>query len=375
VALGSAPVGFAIWCRTAIWRGKHNKRQNWERLLDRRKNSDVMGGGLGASRRNVLAGTGAAACSLLLSTRSWARDVLRAGVLQFGTVHWLLDVIKTHNLDSREGFTLEVRMVASISAADVALLGQQVDLIVNDWFWVLRQRSLGGDYLFMPYSAATGGVVVPANSPIKTAADLKGKRIGVAGGPLDKSWLLLRAYALTQGVDDLSRSAQPVFAAPPLLNEQMTRGRLDALLNYWAYAARLESAGYRRILTVADMMHALDVQRPIPLVGFVFPAALATRDSRRLLLGFALAVQNAQRILLISDAEWDRIRPLMKVESDAEFRIFRDRYREGLVYGRDAQDRETAGHLFTVLAKIGGEELTGKGVQFDPKVFWDGLLF
>jgi NitT/TauT family transport system substrate-binding protein len=154
----------------------------------------------------------------------------------------------------------------------------------------------------------------------------------------------------------------------------MTRGRLDALLNYWTYAARLESAGYRRILTVADMMHAFDVQRPIPLIGFVFPAHLVARDSR-LLSGFASAVQNAQRILLVSDAEWDRIRPLMKVESDAEFRIFRDRYREGLDYSWDTQDHETAGHLFTVLARIGGEELTGKDVQFDPKVFWDGRRF
>ena len=35
--------------------------------------------------------------------------------------------------------------------------------------------------------------------------------------------------------------------------------------------------------------------------------------------GFAKAVQKAQRILLDSDAEWERIRPLMKAGGDEEF--------------------------------------------------------
>jgi NitT/TauT family transport system substrate-binding protein len=219
-----------------------------------------------------------------------------------------------------------------------------------------------------------GGVIVPQNSEIRAVADLKGKRIGVAGGPLDKSWLLLRAYGIRQGADDLAKSAQPVFAAPPLLNEQMTAGRLDALLNYWPFAARLEAAGYRRIVTVAEMMRAFDIKSPLPLVGFVFPAELAKKEAQTI-AGFANAVQSAQHILLASDEEWERIRPLMKASSDAEFHTLRDRYREGLAYHWGEPEREAARQLFGVLAQIGGEELTGKGVQFDPRAFWDGPGF
>ena len=120
-------------------------------------------------------------------------------------------------------------MVATPGArSNIALLGHEADIIVTDWFWVMRQRSLGGDYLFMPYSAALGGVIVPGDSPIKSVADLKGKKIGVAGGPIDKSWLLLRAYAIKSGAGDLVAAATPVFAAPPLLNEQAAAGRIDA---------------------------------------------------------------------------------------------------------------------------------------------------
>ena len=52
--------------------------------------------------------------------------------------------------------------------------------------------------------------------PIAALADLQGKTLGVAGGPLDKSWLLLQAYAERSGADIAKRS-RVVFGAPPLL--------------------------------------------------------------------------------------------------------------------------------------------------------------
>ncbi len=46
---------------------------------------------------------------------------------------------------------------------------------------------------FLPYSSTEGALMVPGDSPVRSVADLAGKRLGVAGGPLDKNWLLLRA--------------------------------------------------------------------------------------------------------------------------------------------------------------------------------------
>jgi NitT/TauT family transport system substrate-binding protein len=63
-----------------------------------------------------------------------------------------------------------------------------------------------------------GSLVIAADSQIGSIEQLAGKRIGVAGGPIDKSWLILQAWAKRQMGFDISRSAQPVFAAPPLLN-------------------------------------------------------------------------------------------------------------------------------------------------------------
>src|SRR4051812_17481433 len=112
---------------------------------------------------------------------------MRVGVLKFGTVNWELDVIKAHGLDAREGFTLEVVPFGGSDAADVALMGGAVDAIVEDWLFVSRQRSDGVPLTFIPYSSNVGAVMGRPGSPVLGLADLKGKKIGIAGGPPRKS--------------------------------------------------------------------------------------------------------------------------------------------------------------------------------------------
>ena len=87
----------------------------------------------------------------------------------------------------------EVLELASPEAGKIALRAGNADIIVSDWLWVSRERGLGAKLTFYPYSSALGAVMVPASSPIRTLADLKGRKLAVAGGPIDKSWLLLQA--------------------------------------------------------------------------------------------------------------------------------------------------------------------------------------
>ncbi|HLB80260.1 MAG TPA: ABC transporter substrate-binding protein, partial [Dongiaceae bacterium] len=93
-------------------------------------------------------------------------------VLKFGTVNWELDVIETHGLDKAEGFDLQVVELAGKDATTVALQAGDVDVIVTDWIWVSRARAEGAAFTFVPYSTAVGGLMVPADSPVRTLADL-----------------------------------------------------------------------------------------------------------------------------------------------------------------------------------------------------------
>ena len=93
-----------------------------------------------------------------------ATPTLRIAVLKFGTVNWELNTIAHHGLDAKHGFKLEVQGVAGEAAAKIAFQGGTADMIVSDWIWVARQRAAGKDYVFIPYSKAVGGLMVPESS-------------------------------------------------------------------------------------------------------------------------------------------------------------------------------------------------------------------
>ena len=293
---------------------------------------------------------------------------VRVGVLKFGTVHWELDVIKTHAFAEKQGIDLQIVELGSKRATAVALQGGGADVIVTDWIWVSRQRAEGRDYAFAPYSLSVGGLMVRPDAGISELADLRGRKVGVAGGPVDKSWLLLQAYAKRGGLD-LSVSIEPTFGAPPLLNELIKRGDLPAVLNFWHYNARLKAAGMQELLTAADILPALGVERPIPLLGWVFNRSWA-KDHREALDGFLRASYSAKHLLLESDAEWTRLEPKMKVSDAPTAAALRDAYRLGIPREFGKADREAAAQAFAILAREGGEKLVGSSHTLMPETFW-----
>lgn len=297
-----------------------------------------------------------------------AGEPLSVGVLKFGTVNWQLDTVTTRRLDEAAGVSLRVLPLASKNATSVALQAGEVDLIVSDWVWVMRQRAAGADIAFVPYSYALGALMATADGGIERVEDLAGKRIGVAGGPVDKSWLILRAWSEQVLGFDIGGRATPVFGAPPLLNEQLRQGAVDAVLTFWPYAARLEAQGYRRLTAVSDLLADLGIDGRLPLVGYVFREKLAVERPGDL-RAFFEAIAAANKILSTSEPEWDRLRPLMGAGSDAEFERLKAGFRAGIP-ADFAVDVAQAEALYRLLAKRGGVKLLGRGTRFDPNAFW-----
>ena len=121
--------------------------------------------------------------------------------------------------------------LASTDATAVGLQGGSADIIATDWLWVSRERTGGADFTFSPFTTALGAIMVPADSPIKTSPTSRA-RSSAAGGPIDKSWLLIVAYALRTANLDLRTETRQVFGAPPLLAEKAKQGEIDAVLNF-----------------------------------------------------------------------------------------------------------------------------------------------
>lgn len=299
---------------------------------------------------------------------SSAGTPLRVASVSFGSLSWVIETIRALELDTKAGLSLEIVEVASNQAGPIALLGDGADVIVSDWTWAMRQRSLGEQLRFAPYSSALGALVVPADSDIKTIADLERRQLGVAGSAIDKSWLLLRAYSQQMIGRDMARYARASYGAAPLLNEEIRSGRVDAVLNYWTYAARLTGTGYREIISVGDIMKQLGVD-PIPSpVGFIWKETFEA-GHRNQIQTFLSVVDEANAVLAADDSAWERLRPLVKPASEEEFKAIIAAYRAGIPDPWGAEEVESARKLMQILIKAGDTELMGQGTKFDPELF------
>ena len=299
---------------------------------------------------------------------------IRLGVLKFGTVNWELDAIKTNGFDKAEGLDLQVVDLANTGATTVALQAGSVDVIVTDWLWVTRQRAAGARFTFVPFSASVGALMLPPNSTVASLADLKGKKIGISGGPVDKNWLVIRALAQQRHGIELDSAAEKVFGAPPLLNEEILSGRLDAVINSWNFIAELEAKGYRKLVGVEDAQKELGIRTQVPLLGYVFDEDWAATHQDDL-LALVRASRKAKDLLAHADAEWERLRPLMKASDDATFAALRDGFRKGIPVHWGEAERADAVKLFAVMEKLGGEELVGTSTELQPGTFWSAVTY
>jgi NitT/TauT family transport system substrate-binding protein len=302
------------------------------------------------------------------SDQAAATETVRLAAQKTGTFAWELDVIRTHGLDKKADLAIVVSELASPEAGKIALRGGSADIIISDWLWVSRERALGAKLKFHPYSNALGAVMVRNDSPIRTLADLKGRKLAVAGGPLDKNWLLLRAAMKQNGLDPKSE-AIIAYGAPPLLTEKTISGEMDATVNYWNFCAALEAKGFHRLVGVEDLLPAFGAKGRTAMLGYVFDEAFA--DSHRDALARFIAVTSeAKKILADSDAEWERIAKFTGAPDAATLHAYRDRYREGIPRRPIADEEADALILFRVLASIGGSELVGPARELDPGTFY-----
>lgn len=299
---------------------------------------------------------------------------LKLGILQFGTAAWEIAAMRALGFDHANGISLDVQRFATNDAGRIAFQAGAVDAIVTDLFWAARVRADGRALAFLPFSAAEGAVMVPQASPIATIADLAGKRLGVAGGPLDKSWLLLKARAQEAAGLDLASAAMPAFAAPPLLAAKLEAGELDAALLYWTFCARLAPKGFRRLVDVDDLVRALGVPRPPALVGYVFDGTLAARDGA-LIDAFAAASRSTKAALAsadpaVSDPAWAAARPLMQAQDEATFQALKRGFIAGVPQGPLTEERTAAAALFAVLVRLGGERFAGAAPRLPDDLYW-----
>ncbi|WP_146346690.1 ABC transporter substrate-binding protein [Phaeobacter marinintestinus] len=309
--------------------------------------------------------------AFVLSAPASAQDLptIRAAVLKIGTVNWELATITANGLDKKHGFKLEIQPFADNGATRIAVEGGEADMAVADWIWVARQRAAGKDYVFIPYSKAVGGIVVPENSTATSLKDLVGGKIGIAGGPLDKSWLILRAYAQQAYGINLKAETEQVFGAPPLIFKSAINADYAGAINFWHFLAKSKASGMRELVSVQDAGAALGLDANTPLLGYYVKDSFLAEHPGLAQSLFA-ASREAKEMLASSDAAWEAIRPRMNAKTDAQFIQLKTDWIAGIP-DRAPVDRVAVDKMLALMSDLGGPELVGKATSLPDGLFAD----
>lgn len=307
---------------------------------------------------------------MFLVLNVFALEKLKVGVLAYGTVNWELDVIKHNNLDKKNGFELEIIKLASKNATSIALQSKSVDIIVTDWLWVNTQRANNADFTFYPYSKATGTLFVGKNSVAKSFLDLEGREIGIAGGPVDKTWLILRAYTKFKYNKDLKEIINPIYAAPPILLKKINDKSLYGAINFWHFNAKAKTKGAKAIISMHEVLNELGIKEEIPLIGWTFRRDIALKNPI-IYNSFIKASLEAKNILLQNEEEWNRIRPLMRVKNEAIFKALKEGYKEGVIKKFNKNNINDSKKVFNILLKEDKKNLLRNSKKLDLNTFWN----
>ena len=207
------------------------------------------------------------------------------------------------------------------------------------------------------------------NNKINSFLDLKNKKIGIAGGSLDKSWLFLRAYGIKKYEKDPLTFFKTSFAAPPLINGLLRNNQLDAGFNYWNYTARLEAQGYEEFINLNEILPFIGIEGELPLIGYVFRDTFV-KQNEPMFNGFIKASNQARQILKDSNKEWNRIAKMTGANDQNMLEKIRDNFRKGIPSNNHRLMKKNIKNAYNILSKIGGEDLVGNSDSLSPGTYW-----
>ena len=259
---------------------------------------------------------------------------------------------------SQADLAIEPIELASTEAGKIALKGGSADLMLSDWLWVARERSLGDNLVFYPSSSTLGAVMVPAQSADPGASPIS--RARSSRSPAARSTragcCCRRWRAAPASISGSRRTI--VYGAPPLLSQKALQGEIDATLTFWNFCADLESKGHKRAIAMDDVMKGLGAKGPVAIVGYTFDGGWARATDRR---SIASSTRRARprRFCASRRPNGSGLRRASASTEPSALAIYRQRYGEGIVRRPIAEEEADARALYRVLAEIGGAELVG----------------
>jgi NitT/TauT family transport system substrate-binding protein len=247
-------------------------------------------------------------------------------------------VMEGHGLLDQVG--LKADKVKSLSPANLHLMvaERKVDIGFGGFTTMATARSEGKDIIviygvFSPVNM----VFVRKDSPIKTLTDLKGKKLGVFGGPGSTTFAFLAVLAKNWYGIDLFHDAELVTAPAPALAELLGKGDIDAALLGTVESIQIFAQDRYRVL--ADLSAEYKAHQ-----GGRAPAHVTVATNEEFAMShpdivrdYLKAYKSALQYVHAHPEVWDEYAGSIKMNNAAERALLREKMGPNLVEHWDAE--------------------------------------
>jgi NitT/TauT family transport system substrate-binding protein len=277
-------------------------------------------------------------------------------------------VVKKYGLDKKYGLEFDEIDYAAPGQQYTLLRSGVVDVAAGGFIDLLRQRA-GGNGLraFHGFQRYSMRIVVKPNSPIRSFADLKGKRLGEFGTTF-LDWLIVRAAGRKAYGVDVEKDATAVQGAPPLLNQLLARDQVDATLQFPPLTFAAVARGEQRVLsTVPDIMKDAGFNPDCFYLQW-FVSDQWSKTHPQMIEKLAAMFDEAYQKLATDDTVWAPLAQRIGIIDPQVVAAYRDfsRATDNPNYDRSLADATQT--LLDSIVAVVGEQAVGVA-KFDPEAF------
>jgi NitT/TauT family transport system substrate-binding protein len=275
-----------------------------------------------------------------------------------GTNAFARFAMQKYKLDKKYGFEMQIVPVGTSQAALTALQAEGADVIVADFMFLSRAKHAGVKAIGIgPILKWADHVVVPANSPIKSLCDLRGKKVGTVLRSASY-WLVVRAAALKQCGLDLEKDASIQEGGVALLRGLMEQGQLDATFIFNNVTPAMTVTGKFRVLAqLSELIGQIGLPPDAPFLLFAAQTDYAAAHPKNV-KAFMAAYREAVQILAVDDDAWVEQGRIMKMD-EASIPLVREEMRADLLSKFDPTTEAGIRKTFDILLATAGPEVLG----------------
>jgi NitT/TauT family transport system substrate-binding protein len=257
-------------------------------------------------------------------------------------------------------FGLKAEKVKSLSPANLHLMlaERQVDIGFAGFTTMATARNEGKDIIvingvFSPVNM----VFVPKDSPIRSLTELKGRKLGVFGGPGSTTFAFLAVIARNWYRIDLFKEVELVTAPGPALVELLGKGDLDAALLGTTETIQVYAQQRYRALVDLSAEYKTHQGGRAPAHVTVATNEEFARTHPDIVRDYLKAYKTTLEYIRAHPEVWDEYASSIKMENPAERQLLKEKMGANLVEKWDAEQIALQNDYLKLVHMIVGESV------------------